>query len=271
VSLQRFFHAVIAAICAICTAICFAHAAAFLAPAGEGLIIVSTSFSGSTRAFDSSGRLIPVSSYQKFELGTYLEYGATDWLTIVASPSIDHIETVPSPGRAQSTTGVGDTAIGARAGLYQTQNLAISVQGLLRPPLGLQTDPATGSLDQSHSLTGELRGLIGVNMALFGYESFGDFEAGYRWNDSVTPDEWRADLTLGLHATPRLMILIQNFAAISDGRTVSNPSYYWDKEQLSGVYAFSPAWSAQIGGFMTVAGKNAGRELGPLAALWYRF
>jgi hypothetical protein len=135
----------------------------------------------------------------------------------------------------------------------------------------LQTDAASRTLDQSHSLTGELRILAGLNTSLLGFESFADFEAGYRWNDSVTPDEWRADLTLGLHATPRLMILIQNFAAISDSRTASNPSYYWDKEQLSAVYAFNPSWSGQIGGFMTLAGKNAGREVGPVAALWYRF
>jgi hypothetical protein len=37
------------------------------------------------------------------------------------------------------------------------------------------------------------------------------------------------------------------------------------------VFDISRQWSVQIGGFMTVAGINAGRELGPLAALWYRF
>jgi protein XagA len=248
-----------------------AHAGAFLAPAGEGIIITTATFSGSTRAFDSRGRLIPVSSYQKFELGTYIEYGATDWLTLVASPSIDHIQTVPIPGRTQDTTGIGDTAIGARLKIYQTEILIFSVQALLRPPLGLQTDAATKSLDQSHSLTGEIRSLVGISTAVWGYDSFADLEAGYRWNDTVTPNEWRADLTLGAHVTPVFMVLVQNFAAISDGRTAINPSYYWDKEQVSGVYAFSPNWSGQIGGFLTVAGRNAGRELGPLAALWYRF
>jgi protein XagA len=248
-----------------------AYAGAFLEPAGEGEIITSATFSSSARAFDANGRLIPVSSYQKFELGTYIDYGLTDWLTIVASPSIDHIKTAPAPGLTQSTTGIGDTAVGARLKIYQTEALIFSVQALLRPPLGLQTDPATRSLDQSHSVTGEIRGLAALSTTIWGYDAFADFEAGYRWNDTVTPNEWQADLTLGLHATPVFMILVQNFAAISDGRTPSNPSYYWDKEQVSGVYAFSPSWSGQIGGFLTVAGRNAGRELGPVAALWYRF
>ncbi len=273
--LRRLFLALSPAVASLGAAVFFAeagaHAGAFLEPAGEGQIITTASFSGSTRAFDAHNRLIPVASYQKFELGTYIEYGATDYLTLVASPSVDHVRTSPAPGLTQTTTGIGDTAIGARLKIHQTEMLIFLVQGLLRPPLGLQTDPATRSLDQSRNLTGELRGLAGLSTKLFGYDSFADLEAGYRWNDTVTPDEWRADLTLGIHTTPVFMLLLQNFAAISDGRTPSKPSYYWDKEQVSGVYAFSPAWSAQFGGFITLAGKNAGREIGPLAALWYRF
>jgi hypothetical protein len=43
----------------------------------DGQIITYSDVSDSTRAFDSHGNLIPVPSYQKFELGTYLEYGLT--------------------------------------------------------------------------------------------------------------------------------------------------------------------------------------------------
>ena len=56
-------------------------------------------FSDSTHAFDAQGHLIPVPSYRKFELGTYIEYGLTNWLTLVASPSYDRIEN-PPPGRS---------------------------------------------------------------------------------------------------------------------------------------------------------------------------
>jgi len=38
-----------------------------------------------------------------------------------------------------------------------------------------------------------------------------------------------------------------------------------------GAGPVSPPRSAQLGAFLTIAGVNAGRELGPLAALWYRF
>ncbi len=45
----------------------------------------------------------------------------------------------------------------------------------------------------------------------------------------------------------------------------------WTKLQPSLVYEIAPQWSVQIGGFITVAGINAGRELGPTAGVWYRF
>ncbi len=49
------------------------------------------------------------------------------------------------------------------------------------------------------------------------------------------------------------------------------PAYNWVKLQESLVYDLSSVWSVQGGFFETVAGMNAGRELGPVAAVWYRF
>ncbi|MEJ0052970.1 MAG: hypothetical protein WDN02_17525 [Methylovirgula sp.] len=41
--------------------------------------------------------------------------------------------------------------------------------------------------------------------------------------------------------------------------------------QESAVYDISARWSVEGGFFETITGSNAGRELGPTAALWYRF
>ncbi len=49
------------------------------------------------------------------------------------------------------------------------------------------------------------------------------------------------------------------------------PRYNWVKLQESAVYDFSTRWSVEGGFFETVAGMNAGRELGPIASVWYRF
>jgi protein XagA len=49
------------------------------------------------------------------------------------------------------------------------------------------------------------------------------------------------------------------------------PRYSWIKLQESLAYDLSRDWSLQGGLFETVLGVNAGRELGPMAALWYHF
>jgi protein XagA len=69
----------------------------WLLPPGDGQVIVDTFFSDSTYAFDAQGHLIPVPSYKKFELGTYIEYGLTNF----ASPSYHRIQN-PPPGQSHN-------------------------------------------------------------------------------------------------------------------------------------------------------------------------
>ena len=84
--------------------------------ARDGQTIVYSAFSDSTRAFDSHGRLIPVPQYKKFELGTYIEYGLTNWLTLVVSPAYDRISN-PPPG--QSYNGLGESEVAARIRVFR--------------------------------------------------------------------------------------------------------------------------------------------------------
>jgi hypothetical protein len=104
---------------------------AWLLPPGDGQVIADTFFSDSNRAFDAHGQLVPVPSYRKFELGTYIEYGLTNWLTLVASPSYDRIQN-PPPG--QSYNGLGESEIAARVGLYRSDASVLSFQAGLRSP-----------------------------------------------------------------------------------------------------------------------------------------
>ena len=104
---------------------------AWLLPSGYGQLIAYTAFSESTLAFDAHGNLVAVPAYQKFEVGNYLEYGLTDWLTVIAAPAYDRVST-PPPG--QSYTGLGESEIAAKVGLYRTDTAVISVQAGLRTP-----------------------------------------------------------------------------------------------------------------------------------------
>ncbi len=241
-----------------------ALAGAWLMPPGAGQIIAGAAFSGSSRAFDAQGRLIPVPYYRKFELGAYIEYGVTDWLTLVAAPAYDRIR---QPPPASSYNGPGESAIGGRVGLYQSDPLMLALQAVVLTPgasfNGAFQPQRAGSID--------LRGLAGYNFWFGAMPAFIDAEAGYRFYARSQPGEWRLDLTLGVRPAPRLLLLFQNFASLQTGQSAAFPMSSWDKAQVSVVYDLTPAWSAQLGVFLTIAGVNAGREFGPIATVWYRF
>ena len=242
-----------------------ARGGAWLLPAGDGQVIAYMDYTDSTRAFDAHGNLVTVPAYQKFEIGNYLEYGLTDWLTVVAAPAYDRVRT-PPPG--QSYTGLGESEFAARVGLYHTDSAVFSVQAGLRSP-GESFD-SLGPLEIRRAASLDLRGMAGENCVIAGMEGFVEVEGGYRIYAENQPGEWRIDLTSGLRPLPRLLLLLQGFTSLTNG-TSQYGHVSWTKLQPSLVYDIAPQWSLQIGGFFTVAGINAGRELGPTAAVWYRF
>lgn len=241
-----------------------ARASAFLAPVGEGEVITATEFSGSTRAFDANGKLIPIPEYAKFELASYIEYGVLDDVTLIAQPFFDAAH---QDDTSVSTPGV---EIGARLGLAQFGPSVISVQGLVNVPFS----PARlgeADFDEDDVVSGDLRLLIGHTFLVEGAPGFLDLQGGYRWQTDGLPNEWHADFTAGIHPLPRFLLMLQTFATFADRSTAVCDRYYWFKLQESGVYDLSRDWSLQGGFFETIVGMNAGRELGPMVGLWYRF
>jgi hypothetical protein len=253
-----------------------AFAGAWLLAPGEGQAIVYSGFSDSTRAFDAQGHLVPVRQYKKFELGVYIEYGQTDWLTLAVSPAYDRIRNPPPawPYAGQSINGrsydgLGEIGAAARIRLFQNDNSVLSLQaGLLSPGASLANSLSPFEVRRTASF--ELRGAAERNTTILGMESFVDAEAAYRFYTGKQPGEWRFDLTLGIRPFPQLLLMLQNFASISNGSSKFG-HVSWDKLQPSIVCNIAPQWSIQIGGFFTLAGVNAGREFGPMAAIWYRF
>jgi len=244
-----------------------AFAGAWLMPPGAGQIIASTAFSGSTRAFDAKGRLIAVPSYEKFELGAYVEYGLTDWLTVIAAPAYDRIR---QPPPAASYNGAGESAIGARVGLYRSDADVVSVEASLRTP-GASINDSVGPLQPRRAGALDLRVMAGRNFDFAAMPWFAEAQAGYRFYAQHQPGEGRLDLTLGARPAPELLVLAQSFSAISNGSGNGFKHSLWTKLQSSLVYDVAPQWSLQIGAFLTVAGTNAGRELGPIGGVWHRF
>ncbi len=243
-----------------------AQAGAWLMPPGEGQVIVYSAFSDSNRFFDEQGRLRPLPSYKKFELGTYIEYGVTNWLTLVASPAYDRISN-PPPG--QSYNGVGESELAARVGLFRSDNAVISVQAGVRTP-GASLADSLGPFAVHRTTSFDIRGMAGRNCVILGMEGFAEAQLGYSFYTGGQPGEWRIDLTAGVRPAPRILLMLQGVISITNGSAQFGHTS-WTKLLPSAVFDLAPQWSLQIGGFMTVAGRNAGRELGPILGLWYRF
>ena len=119
----------------------------------------------------------------------------------------------------------------------------------------------------------DVRALFGYSFKAGAWPAFLDLQVAQRFRvgDNV-PNEFRFDATLGVRPAERWLILLQSFNVVSEGDAgPTQPSYDYSKLQLSVVYDVTKAWSLQVGGFTTVAGRNALQENGALLAAWYRW
>jgi len=242
-------------------------AGAYLMPPGAGQIITGMAFSGSTKAFDKHGRVIPVPSYRKFELGSYLEYGLTERVTVIAAPSFDHIR-ASQPGSTYD--GLGTSGAGLRFGLLRNPWDILSFEASFIGP-GPPFSQGVGLIRARRAAGADLRLAAGHGFAVQGIPVFLEVASGYRIYGGEQPGEVHADLTLGARPSPSILVMLQSFSTIFTNKTAIWPRQSWHTLQLSLVYDFSPRWSIQGGAFMTVAGYDAGRQAGPLLAMWYRF
>ena len=223
-------------------------------------------FSEGSRRFDAGGQARPSPAYRKLLASGYLEYGWRSWLTLVAAPTMARQNGVA----ANQVTGSDGSALGARVLLYRQPGQVVSLQALVQPPLGgdRASQIASGG---GHALASDLRLQFGKGLTLGAWPAFVDIAPGVRLRADPFPNEARLDLAFGLRPIPTLMILMQDFISVasSRGQTIQRTSYA--KLQGSLVYDLTPRWSVQVGAFRTIAGHNAVRETGPLAALWVRF
>jgi hypothetical protein len=240
-----------------------AQAGAWLEPPGEGQVILGGTFSDSLRAYDVNGRLAPVSSYKKFELTAYAEYGLSDAVTLVAEPSVLDFRAKP-PG--QSYVGMGVLEAGARVKLYEVDEWIFSAQATLREATNTRSRIF---LDTGHGVQADARLLIGRSFTVFGFPAFSSLEIGYR-SPGGFGHEVRADATVGLRPMEKVLVLLQTFN-ISAIHTAPLYPTRSNKIALSAVYQLTQSISVQLGGIIGLPGVNTTTERGIISAVWYRF
>ncbi len=251
-------------------AACPAFAGALLLPEGEGQLIATTTFADASKAYDAQGRLITTPSYRKFEARSYLEYGAADWVTLVAEgEAMDFRGSSAQPWSAAEPSpqyrGLGLGAIGGRLRLFEIGAVYFSLEGSLRAA----SRTAQTFLDMKAGAQVDLRVQAFRALEFWGFPGFLDAQLGYRTRGQ-NGDEARVDLTWGLRARENVMVLAQSFTAISPWPGGAN-GFAAQKFQLSGVYDLNRTFSVQLGICVAPVGFNSPAERAIVSALWARF
>jgi hypothetical protein len=240
------------------------HANAFPLAAGTGRVIATAIYSHNDRAFDNSGQAIDIPDYTEWSVYLQGEYGATDDLTLIATPSF---RSVDSNG-GYNESGLNFVELGGRYRFLKMGSGGLSVQATYR----ISGHNRTGNLAQLNDTGDQVdaRATLAVPLSNDG-RFFLTAEGGYRFRLNQGPDEIHFDLGAGFQATPRLLLLANSFSTISNGGPRATPSYDYHDVYLSGVYKLDERWSLQAGVHGTVAGTNALRQRGVFAGLWFQF
>ena len=245
-----------------------ARAGSDLMPAGRGELIESLAFSESSVYLDErgAGRAAPV--WRTQELSSFIQWGASDAVTFLASSAVERI----APGQNAQAAGLEPTELGARFAVARASNASLAFQAsVLAPsaPAALVRTTLT-----ARDPGADVRILIFREFKVFGASAFAEIQAGWRLIGYRGVSESHADATVGARPAKRWLLLFQSFGTASKTpsglvATYGRPAF--EKLQISAVYDLDRNWSAQGGLFATVAGRDARRDHGALVALWRRF
>lgn len=255
---------------ALAIALAMASSPALASPwtmaAGEGRMIVTAITSHAGQSFDGDGDSIAAPDYDQLMAFFAAEYGVTQDITLLATPSLRRIEVEDG----STSFGLENVELGARWRLFHNGQWVVSAQATALVPGNNRRARIAqiGSNDAQY----DARLQAGYGFAAGKLAGFTSVEGGYRLRSGEAPDEFHADATLGIHATKRLMLIGNLFNTWSNGAGRGDyPSYRYSNLYAGGVYQLSRRLSVQLGALATVSGRNALRERGVYSGLWVKF
>ncbi len=199
---------------------------------------------------------------EKVDWGMYAIYGLRDGLSIGMGQGFARLEQTWE-GETTSSTGFGATGLFVMKRLASGSGGILSIQPRVDLPLLYDTEkrPALGPVEPE----AEVRLLYGNGYGIAGTRGFLSASAGYAPIRAGEP-EIRYDLTVGLDAHPRILVMGQafNVAAFSDG----DIAYSASKLGLSAVFRASEAVGIQAGYYAGISGRNTARERTFSISLW---
>lgn len=253
-----------------CAAPSRARAGAWTLRGGEGQSILQSTAVHSGAEFGPSSKLYDSRPYDKVEVTLVFEYGATDWLTLIAAPQVLSIS-LGDPDAA-SYVGPGYVDVGGRVRLWQQEGAVVSAQVTGRLPGTGNSDSAAAVGYEDPEL--DLRLLAGFSFTLWGRPAYVDAQLAQRLRFGDPPDELRLDLTLGVRFAERWQVLAQSFNVISEGAGEGpyfGVSYEYYKVQFGAAYDWSADMTVQAAVVTTWLARNAPQENGLVLSALYRF
>jgi len=242
---------------------------------GNGRIVFNGYYTASPKQFNDKGNVVNGADYSQYNAYAVTEYGLTDRLNILVTPSFRSVEV---EGSGNNSTGLGYTDLGARYEVAKGDHWVFDVQGLVRIP-GTGRDVGVAQIGNKDTQY-DMRALAGYT---FG-KSFVALEGSYRLRSGRPPNEVHADVTLGTRPTDKLLLLASVYNTFSDGKGSARPidngdgtsfsydyKYRYHDAFLSAVYSLNSRVAVQVGGTGTIGGRNALRQRGGLIGLWYTF
>jgi hypothetical protein len=242
-----------------------AWAGAWTEPHGEGLMIATLwGWTGVGSPWGGN----PAVKQKQADLQTYVEYGLTDQLTVFGQMGIERYEL--SPPTANAYTGLGYSDAGLRAKLWSTGQWVFSGEAAVFIP-GAKNPKAPAQAGNT-GIAADGRLLAGYSFNVGSIPGFVDFELGYRVRTAGPPDEWHADLTVGLKPWPGVIVMAQDFSVVSMPSTNrSFPAWRQNVVEASLVMPVWDKWSLQVGLFTSLVAVKTNTERGLAVAVWRKF
>ena len=255
----------------VCTGIALpsiSWAGAWTMPVKSGQLINTTLFDKATRQYNDEGELIELDSFQKSETSVYWEYGLLEKSTLVVQAALQDV-TIANDGIVDTYKGTGESSIGIRYQLLNTDNWVVSSQAsIVFGAGGENISDAELGFGNTHA---ELRLLAGRGFKINKKDAFVDLQSAWRIRPKQNPNDFRFDATFGVRPRSDILLLGQGFFVKTNGYKRLIRENRRLKLQASIVYDRSKRTSYQIGAYQTVAGRNTVKEKAIFMGVWTRY
>ncbi|MBX9726764.1 MAG: hypothetical protein K2X09_05820 [Rickettsiales bacterium] len=239
-----------------------AMAGAWLQADGQGLFIAQAAYYSSSRFYDTSGATQRQPRFSKYEFQPYVEYGATEWLTIGGSAYAQRVEQ-----SGNGNVGLADPELFVRSELWRDGSERLSIQPLIK--FGSHFRDTNTPRGGSRSVDAELSLLYGRNLNLVSPNDYFDARVGYRLRGSNRSPEWRSDVAAGFNVmdgvqfVPSLHAVVatnlREAAAFSQNGDLDSTSL---KAEMAALYHLDATQWLQASLSKTVAGIQSGDGYG---------